>query len=203
MNVLAIFFVRLAMAIFQVIMAAVFRPAAVDTMIPNFLPGTQNALQTAAEQFLLLRVQTVQKAGQRMDACPRLFGRSSPLLGQTDGHGTAVMLRGLPKDQTAFFHLSKQLSQSLPADSQQIFQLPAADFRPVFQNTQNSALPAISTVVFEVLNANVPAASAEDIAARKQELARIFGRIDQKAYMDALEVKLEATVNNPDYMPVK
>ena len=58
-------------------------------------------------------------------------------------------------------------------------------------------------VVFEVLNANVPLASAEDIAARKQELARIFGRIDQKAYMDALEVKLEATVNNPDYMPVK
>jgi hypothetical protein len=58
-------------------------------------------------------------------------------------------------------------------------------------------------VVFEVLNANVPVASAEDIAARKQELARIFGRIDQKAYMDALEVKLEATVNNPDYMPVK
>ena len=58
-------------------------------------------------------------------------------------------------------------------------------------------------VVFEVLNANVPVASAEDIAARKQELARIFGRIDQKAYMDAMEVKLEATVNNPDYMPAK
>ena len=56
-------------------------------------------------------------------------------------------------------------------------------------------------VVLEVLNANVPEAGAEDIAARKAELARIFGRIDQKAYMDALEVKLEAKVNNPDYLP--
>ena len=54
-----------------------------------------------------------------------------------------------------------------------------------------------------MLNSNIPEAGAEELAARKQELTRIFGRIDQKAYLDALEVKLEAKVNNADYMPVK
>ena len=85
------------------------------------------------------------------------------------------------------------------------YDIVAAAMKP--QATTLPAFTGVMTpngyVVFEVLNSNIPEAGAEELAARKQELTRIFGRIDQKAYLDALEVKLEAKVNNADYMPVK
>ena len=132
----------------------------------------------------------------------RLTNEKAAKSAETEGAKIVAKLQAGDK-QNLKFGEAVSLSRQNPGEYG--YDVVTAAMKP--EGTKLPAFTGVMTpkgyVVFEVLNANVPVASAEDIAARKQELARIFGRIDQKAYMDALEVKLEATVNNPDYMPVK
>ena len=118
------------------------------------------------------------------------------------GQKTVAQLKAGEKN-TLKFGEAVSLSRQNPGEHS--YDIVAAAMKP--QATTLPAFTGVMTpngyVVFEVLNSNIPEAGAEELAARKQELTRIFGRIDQKAYLDALEVKLEAKVNNADYMPVK
>ncbi len=99
------------------------------------------------------------------------------------------------------FGEAKSVTRSMPGDV-------AYDVVTAAMKPEGQKLPAFTGVMtqqgyvlVEVLNANVPTATDEDIANRKRELSQIFGRVDQKAYLDALQVKLEAQVLNKDYLP--
>lgn len=99
------------------------------------------------------------------------------------------------------FGEAKSVTRSMPGDV-------AYDVVTAAMKPEGQKLPAFAGVMtpqgyvlVEVLNANVPTATDEDIANRKRELSQIFGRVDQKAYLDALQVKLEAQVLNKDYLP--
>ena len=132
----------------------------------------------------------------------RLTNDKAAKAAEEAGQKTVAQLKAGEKN-TLKFGEAVSLSRQNPGEHS--YDIVAAAMKP--QATTLPAFTGVMTpngyVVFEVLNSNIPEAGAEELAARKQELTRIFGRIDQKAYLDALEVKLEAKVNNADYMPVK
>ena len=132
----------------------------------------------------------------------RLTNDKAAKAAQEAGQKTVAQLKAGEKN-TLKFGEAVSLSRQNPGEYS--YDIVAAAMKP--QATTLPAFTGVMTpngyVVFEVLNSNIPEAGAEELAARKQELTRIFGRIDQKAYLDALEVKLEAKVNNAEYMPVK
>ena len=132
----------------------------------------------------------------------RLTNDKAAKAAQEAGQKTVAQLKAGEKN-TLKFGEAVSLSRQNPGEHS--YDIVAAAMKP--QATTLPAFTGVMTpngyVVFEVLNSNIPEAGAEELAARKQELTRIFGRIDQKAYLDALEVKLEAKVNNAEYMPVK
>ena len=132
----------------------------------------------------------------------RLTNDKAAKAAEEAGQKTVAQLKAGEKN-TLKFGEAVSLSRQNPGEHS--YDIGAAAMKP--QATTLPAFTGVMTpngyVVFEVLNSNIPEAGAEELAARKQELTRIFGRIDQKAYLDALEVKLEAKVNNADYMPVK
>ena len=132
----------------------------------------------------------------------RLTNDKAAKAAEEAGQKTVAQLKAGEKN-TLKFGEAVSLSRQNPGEHS--YDIVAAAMKP--QVTTLPAFTGVMTpngyVVFEVLNSNIPEAGAEELAARKQELTRIFGRIDQKAYLDALEVKLEAKVNNADYMPVK
>ena len=132
----------------------------------------------------------------------RLTNDKAAKAAEEAGQKTVAQLKAGEKN-TLKFGEAVSLSRQNPGEHS--YDIVAAAMKP-----QATTLPAFTGVMtpngyvgFEVLNSNIPEAGAEELAARKQELTRIFGRIDQKAYLDALEVKLEAKVNNAEYMPVK
>ena len=132
----------------------------------------------------------------------RLTNDKAAKAAEEAGQKTVAQLKAGEKN-TLKFGEAVSLSRQNPGEHS--YDIVAAAMKP--QATTLPAFTGVMTpngyVVFEVLNSNIPEAGAEELATRKQELTRIFGRIDQKAYLDALEVKLEAKVNNADYMPVK
>ena len=132
----------------------------------------------------------------------RLTNDKAAKAAEEAGQKTVAQLKAGEKN-TLKFGEAVSLSRQNPGEHS--YDIVAAAMKP--QATTLPAFTGVMTpngyVVFEVLNSNIPEAGAEELAARKQELTRIFGRIDQKAYLDALEVKLEAKVNNAEYMPVK
>lgn len=132
----------------------------------------------------------------------RLTNDKAAKAAEEAGQKTVAQLKAGEKN-TLKFGEAVSLSRQNPGEHS--YDIVAAAMKP--QATTLPAFTGVMTpngyVVFEVLNSNIPEAGADELAARKQELTRIFGRIDQKAYLDALELKLEAKVNNADYMPVK
>lgn len=134
------------------------------------------------------------------DIVARIKAQKSGAAAEEHGAKLVAQLQAGEKTNLKF---GEAVSFSRQNPGEHSYQVVTAAMKP--EGTKLPAFTGVMTdkgyVVFEVLNANVPTASAEDIAARKTELMRIFGRIDQKAYMDALEVKLEATVKDPNYLP--